>query len=334
MSSTAGVDSTKRVHVDGTTFEVSHRATVADLRGLPGRSWHPGRLHALDGTVISGTAAAPTVTIDGRIAHPDEVIAAEARVHIANTEDATEVAIPDVVPIEPQTGPHTWKTLWAPGPVGRRKVLRGETSGVVIPLDVISEPGAAISRQETGVAALTFDDGPDPTWTPIVLDILREKGVSATFFVLGSRAETYRGLIEREVAEGHSVQDHSWSHAPNFGSLNDDEVRSELLETARLIESITGRRPTFFRPPQGAMSPAIESMAIGNGFRIVLWNVDPQDWAGRNSDEIYAKVTNGLGGGDIILLHDGGGDRSATVAALPGIIDDLRSKGYQFVTLT
>lgn len=191
----------------------------------------------------------------------------------------------------------------------------------------------AHSLADEAVAALTFDDGPDPTWTPVVLDILKEKGVKATFFVLGGRTQAYPDLIKRAAAEGHSIQNHSWNHPAGFESLPFEVVFDEMRGTSDEIVALTGVRPRFFRPPGGGLSADVEAASGQLGMKLAMWNVDPQDWAGNSAEGIYTRVTQGLGGGDLILLHDGGGDRGQTSAALPGIIDDLRNKGFSFVTL-
>lgn len=188
--------------------------------------------------------------------------------------------------------------------------------------------------------ALTFDDGPDPDWTPAILDILKSKGIKATFFVVGTEAERYPEIIERIVAEGHEIGNHTFTH-PNLAEAPASLIKLELNATQRLIESLTGRSTTLFRPPYNADSrPANlqELLPIGIaqslGYMTVLENVDPRDWQKPNKNKLLERVKDELPRGNIILLHDGGGDRSATVEALPKILDYLKERGNRVVLLS
>ena len=181
--------------------------------------------------------------------------------------------------------------------------------------------------------ALTFDDGPNPTYTPQVLSILHQYGVSATFFVIGEQVQAYPDLVQQEHAMGHIVGNHSWNH-PDLTTLSADHIHTQLGNTSDAIEQATGVRPTFFRPPYGAYNYQVLLQASNLGLQPILWSVDPQDWNGPPSSNIIVqRVLNMAQNGSIILMHDGGGDRSQTVAALPAIITQLRSYGYQLVTV-
>ncbi|MFL6584398.1 MAG: polysaccharide deacetylase family protein [Chthoniobacterales bacterium] len=188
--------------------------------------------------------------------------------------------------------------------------------------------------------ALTFDDGPDPQWTPQVLDILKAAGVKAAFFVVGTNAEQYPGLVRRIADEGHEIGNHTYYH-PNLALCWPEHVRLELNATQLVIETITGRSTTLFRPPYAAdTSPSkITELAALNiaqelGYLLVLENIDPQDWARPGADVIVQRVKQQRRDGSIILLHDAGGDRSDTVAALPRILDYLRNRGDSIVPLS
>lgn len=188
--------------------------------------------------------------------------------------------------------------------------------------------------------AITFDDGPDPTWTPRVLDVLREKGVKAAFFLLGQQAENYPGLVRQIVADGHVIGSHTYTH-PNLALCSEQRVRLELDATERLIESITGRSTTLFRPPYNADSRPSQlselvplEIAQDLNYLTVLESIDPEDWARPGADVILQRVKQQRKTGSILLLHDAGGDRSQTVEALPKIIDYLRARGDQIVPLS
>jgi len=189
--------------------------------------------------------------------------------------------------------------------------------------------------------AITFDDGPSPEWTPKILDILRARGVKAAFFLLGKNCEDYPGLVQRIVAEGHEIGNHTYSHR-NLAVMSEWQMELELNLTQRLLESYTGRSTTLFRPPYNADSNPTDiaelaplSMAEKQlGYTVVLEKIDPQDWARPGTDEIVQRVKDLRNEGNIILLHDAGGDRSETVAALPRIIDYLQARGDRIVSLS
>jgi cellulose synthase/poly-beta-1,6-N-acetylglucosamine synthase-like glycosyltransferase/peptidoglycan/xylan/chitin deacetylase (PgdA/CDA1 family)/spore germination protein YaaH len=206
----------------------------------------------------------------------------------------------------------------------------------------IDQIGAAKNK-----VVLSFDDGPDPSWTPKILDVLKQKNVPATFFVIGLDANKWPQLLRREYAEGHEIGNHTYSH-PDWESpnLSATQVRWELNLTERLIESIVGAKCILFRPPYGidhqpeyaeevAHLPGVQEM----GYLIVGQKVDPNDWSQQSpgvpipAARILENVMRELPKGNIVLLHDGGGDRSQTLAALPKIIDALRAEGYEFVSV-
>src|SRR3954466_14278712 len=188
--------------------------------------------------------------------------------------------------------------------------------------------------------ALTFDDGPDPKWTPKVLDILKAENVKAAFFLVGARAEEYPNLVRGIVAEGHEIGNHTYYH-PNLALAWPEHVRVELNATQLLLETITGRSTTLFRPPYAAdTSPskitelAPLQLAQELGYLVVLENIDPQDWARPGADIILQRIKQQRRDGNIILLHDAGGDREQTVDALPRILDWLKTRGDTVVSVS
>jgi peptidoglycan-N-acetylglucosamine deacetylase len=201
----------------------------------------------------------------------------------------------------------------------------------------IDQIGAAKNK-----IALSFDDGPDPQWTPKILDVLKEKNVIGTFFVIGDEANRDPGILRREYAEGHVIGNHTFTH-PRFDEISRTQIKWELNLTQRLFESTLGVKSMLFRPPYGidhqpeyaeevAQLPLPQEM----GYLIVGQRIDPNDWRQRNGKQIPAQeivdnVLRQASKGNIVLFHDGGGDRSETVAALPQVIDTLRAKGYQIV---
>jgi cellulose synthase/poly-beta-1,6-N-acetylglucosamine synthase-like glycosyltransferase/peptidoglycan/xylan/chitin deacetylase (PgdA/CDA1 family)/spore germination protein YaaH len=189
--------------------------------------------------------------------------------------------------------------------------------------------------------ALTFDDGPDERNTGRLLDVLKEVKAPAAFFVVGDQAMRWPDLVTREAEEGHLVGNHSFTH-PHMDQLTPREAAAQLAATQRLIEGLTDRRTPLFRPPYTAeVDPdrpddlAELRIALQNGYLFVAANVDPGDWNAKSSDEIVQKVVRDVTGGvgRIVVLHDGGGDRSRTVAAIRKLVPELRRRGYEFVSL-
>lgn len=182
----------------------------------------------------------------------------------------------------------------------------------------------------TGVPVyLTFDDGPDPTFTPKVLDLLAAHGATATFFVQGSQVAAYPDLARRIAAAGHSVQNHAWDH-PRLTELGTDQViNSQLLPTNQVIASATGTTPTCLRAPFGATDPTVNSAAATAGLDVVGWDVNPADYDDPGAAQIAAGVLSSLAPGSVVLLHDGGsGDRQQTVDALATLLPEMATRGF------
>ena len=191
------------------------------------------------------------------------------------------------------------------------------------------------------VLALTFDDGPSEEYTPAILDILAQKQVKATFFVIGENAAMRPRLLKRMYDEGHDLGNHTFSH-PNVALLPAKQIQMELTATQRVLEAKLGVQTTLWRPPfTEDMEPADASDAFSLiqsadlGYATIGLNIDPYDWARPGTDEIVRRTVSQVerGEGNVILLHDGGGNRQETIEALPRIIDKLTAEGYRFVTI-
>jgi cellulose synthase/poly-beta-1,6-N-acetylglucosamine synthase-like glycosyltransferase/peptidoglycan/xylan/chitin deacetylase (PgdA/CDA1 family)/spore germination protein YaaH len=190
--------------------------------------------------------------------------------------------------------------------------------------------------------ALTFDDGPDPRYTPFILEILRKKHAPATFFIVGSNAERYPELVSRELDDNHELGNHTYTH-PSVDAVTMAQLRLEVSGTERLLQADTNRHCVLFRAPYGSdLDPTkmkdtkpLEVVA-DMGYTSVGWNIDPEDFDRPGADEIVRKVVEAAAknAGHIVLLHDAGGDRSQTVQALPVLIDRLRGLGYELVTVS
>lgn len=223
---------------------------------------------------------------------------------------------------------------------GDQHLIRDERYGDLPTPFVVRRTGAANPK----LLALTFDDGPDPKWTPKVLSTLEAAHVPATFFVIGENALVRPDLLRRMVADGDEIGNHTYTH-PNLAGSSEAETRLEINATQRLVQAYTGRSMTLFRAPYfgdaepttaDELQPALRAQQAG--YTIVGLHVDPNDWQNPGTDEIVRQVVNQIhnateqSSSNVILLHDGGGDRSQTVAALPRIVAVLRAEGYSFVT--
>jgi peptidoglycan/xylan/chitin deacetylase (PgdA/CDA1 family) len=181
--------------------------------------------------------------------------------------------------------------------------------------------------------ALTFDDGPSPSWTPQVLDLLREQGVKATFCLIGINVRKYPQLVSRIVREGHTLCNHSWQHDLRLGSRSEQVIQSDLSRTsAEIRQAVPGARIPYFRQPGGAWTPAVIKVARELDMIPLGWAVDPQDWKRPGKQAIIDSVTHNTHGGSIVLMHDGGGDRSETLAACETLIPWLKER-YNLVAM-
>ncbi|MEA3001075.1 MAG: peptidoglycan-N-acetylglucosamine deacetylase [Sphingomonadales bacterium] len=219
-----------------------------------------------------------------------------------------------------------------------KRLIRAERYPVLPTPYVIRRTG-----YHPGFVSLTFDDGPDPNWTPKILDVLKAKGVPATFFIVGENALAHPSLLNRIVDEGHELGNHSYTH-PNMAAVSQRAVSLELNATERLVEAYTGRGMRLFRAPYfgdaepttaDELGPALDAQQ--RGYLNVGLHVDTEDWQQPGVETIVdnalreVEAGNVDRSGNIVLLHDGGGNRAETLAALPRLIDALRAKGYRFV---
>jgi peptidoglycan/xylan/chitin deacetylase (PgdA/CDA1 family) len=188
----------------------------------------------------------------------------------------------------------------------------------------------ANTRQK--VVALTFDDGPDPRFTPQVLRILKENKITATFFVIGEEAQLHPDLVKQEAAEGHEIENHTFTH-PDLRQRTDLTTSEEILWCQSTIADLTGRSPIYFRPPRKLYNDETIQMTELYGYRLVLWTVCMENRSAPTPQAMSSRVLRYCRPGSIILAHDGRLDRTPTVKALPLLIKELKKKGYRFVTL-
>lgn len=184
---------------------------------------------------------------------------------------------------------------------------------------------------EANVIAMTFDDGPHKTLTPKLLDILKNRNVSATFYVIGSQVTAHPDIARRIVAEGHEIANHSWTH-PSFFKLSTEAVRRELKRTENIIQEVTGVKATSYRPPFGAITTAQKKWIYEEfGYPTIMWDVDPMDWRRPGASVVTQRILDGTRKGSIVLAHD---IHPGTIEAMPAAIDGLKAREFQFLTVS
>ncbi|MFE2725384.1 polysaccharide deacetylase family protein [Kitasatospora sp. NPDC059327] len=275
---------------------------VAGCRGSQG----------VNGGVAAPGAGAEGVPTDGHAAEPASAPAAPA------IPSASPSAAPSGPPSPSAAASAPPAPVASGTPVAAPRKLTAAESKPVYELDA-----------ERKVVALTIDDGPDPRHTPTVLALLEQHGIRATFFLIGENAVEHPDLVREIAARGHHIANHTWTH-PDLRSLSDAKVRDELERTSELLNKLTGKPPTWFRAPGGDWSNASLKVIADLGMRNMAWSVDPRDWARPGTSVITDRILKDVRPGSIVLNHDGGGDRSQTVAALKAYLPVLVDSGYKF----
>jgi polysaccharide deacetylase family sporulation protein PdaB len=206
-----------------------------------------------------------------------------------------------------------------------RQVAAGEKSFQSLGEDRIFRSSNVEKKQ----IALTFDDGPNERWTEKYLNLLEEKEIKASFFMLGKNAKNHPELVQKVAAAGHDIGIHSYDHA-DLKREDYTAIQEDLIQSQDTIASITGVAPTLFRPPYGSIDAQVIEVAQEQGLLMVLWNVDPQDWLLDTKEKVAKAVLDHVEPGNIVVMHEG---KAVTFGALPMIIDTLKEEGYEFVTI-
>jgi peptidoglycan/xylan/chitin deacetylase (PgdA/CDA1 family) len=315
---------TRKVRVvDGTTL--GEFVSTLNLRPMA------GSLVDVEGKVLRPGAFPGKLLLNGKASSPGTRLQTGDRIIVVGGRDRREPLSQEIVRV-PEGMPSNPQFFLARTP-GDQVVFRGAVSHKLVAARFRpSGDRLTVAR----AVALTFDDGPSPTYTPRILATLERLNVRATFFVVGYLADQYPGLVRREAEAGMAIGNHTYNHpeVPQFDRLPRRLITDEVaLGNASLMR--TGVRPMLFRPPGGSSSPAVVQVAKALGQRTVLWSVDPGDWRpGVRARQIVRQVLSSVRAGSIVILHDGGGDRTATVAALPSIVKGIRRKGLRLVAIT
>lgn len=335
------------ITVNGTSMKVSVDMTLGRLlRDNGDFDAHPGNLVDVAGDMIEKHAGKPiVVSINGAAVRRDAIdsttIPQDGMVMVTSGEDVTEDHT-----VRKETVPHgesidiaggSIQILKQAGKDGVHEYWVGKRSGKHVDKGVTVEPQDTIvvplnPRPEgKKVIALTFDDGPSKYSGPI-LDILKEKGVKATFFDVGEECLSFPDAEKRMLEEGHQVASHSNTH-PDMPTLSRDALRAEIIAGFSNMKKASGHVTKVLRAPYGAFGKKQWQETSDLIDMNVLWDIDTLDWKRPGAKAIHDAAMTGAHNGAIVLMHDGGGDRSQDVEALPGIIDDLKKQGYEFVTI-
>lgn len=336
-----------QIRINGQTYSLRVDEPLQQLLQQEGSfGQHPGNLLDIEGQILEAGAGEPLgVQVNGQPSSLEALGRLRAgqvqTVEIRSGQDKTEEheveaqAVPHGIYIDLTQGAIQIRSV--DGQDGRKEVWRGKRSGKTLDKGLVQEPvktqvssfSAHIKSKK--VIALTFDDGPS-RYTPTYLDILKEKGVKATFFNVGENVENLPELHRRVVEEGHQMAGHSYNH-PDMTSLSKEKKRKNIMDGFDAIEKASGVKTRVLRAPYGAFGLQ-EWKDTADFLKMnVLWDIDTEDWKKPGAKKIEERVLNGAFSGAIVLMHDGGGEREQDIEALPHIIDGLKAEGYSFVTI-
>jgi peptidoglycan/xylan/chitin deacetylase (PgdA/CDA1 family) len=323
------------VIVNGRRVELRRDHTVAAAVAAAGVVVHNGRLlSARSHRVLALDGFPPRLSVDGHQAQLSTRLDNNDRVDARSGADLVEgLVVRRVGAGGAGPGlPDVERTVWHAG-LGADFVARleGERSGELI----AQIAGPIPARPDTSkVVELTFDDGPDPRWTPQVLSILDAERIHATFSLIGIWAAQYPNLVRQELAMGETVCNHTLHHNEHLDRDPLPIVAAEIDGGAAAIEAASGHDPSCYRPPGGRWSPMVVQVAHAAHERMLDYSIDPSDYLKPPPPVILSRILSKLTPGAVVVLHDGGGDRSHTVAMLKTLIDTLKAQGFTFTTLT
>lgn len=324
----------------GERIRVRRDSTISALLRSQGIRVHSGDLMSVRGKVLQqGKGKDPYVIVDGRGAAFSSTVRGGANISPRNGEDVTEPIITRKVAIPPETkvvGTGRYLAINAQGVAGVRLDYFGALSKVVTKREVLRAAVPTVLVRTNAappkMVALTFDDGPWGDQTLRIAGVLNKYRVPATFFVMGRQVKKYPGILRRLVADGFVIANHSYSH-PNLTNLGAADITHELDWTQKIVMANGRRKPYWMRPPGGNIGSEGTRIARALGLHPILWDLDSHDWTKPGVKTLVQTVLTEVRSGYIVLMHDGGGDRTQTLQALPYIIRGLRAKGYSFVTL-
>ena len=312
----------------GRNAAVSDGATLGKAARRLGLEPHAGNLLDVEGHILRPGVFPGRLLVNGRPAASGRRLRAGDRIGVRDGIDRRERLTQEVVPasVEDAANPQFFVDRVS----GRSVIARGAVSHKLASARFVAGgPAAADSA-----VALTFDDGPS-AYTGRFLELLTRYAVPATFFVVGTQVEAFPSLVAQELEAGMVVANHSYDHPwrSPFAELPGRRIRWEIGRGQDVLERL-GVHSVLFRPPGGTVSRFVLRTASAHGLRVVLWSVDARDWvAGTTADQIVRRVLGAVEAGSIVVMHDGGGNREATLEALPRIITGIRARGLRLVAL-
>lgn len=331
----ATVDDYPRLLPHGTTVgDLAHRG---DLRAFPGDLYD-----VTGGLIMPRVGGAPVVEVDGSRASTDTAIAFGAVVTSDRGSDSVEPTEAITVGVPPAGSTSATVAAAQGTELGltpdSERLIRGAVSKIVVERtllvgDVPVTLRPAPPNPEGPVVALTFDDGPWPGQTAQFVAALTEAGAKGTFFMVGRYVDRYPDIARGVAAAGMEIGAHSQSHKL-LAHASHKVVRSQIGKGITTIERVTGTRPAFYRPAGGSQSGYVRTTAARMNVRLVMWTIDPKDWKKPKATTIARRILKRIKPGSIVLMHDGGGDRSRSLAALRIVLAELTARGYRTVTLS
>lgn len=330
------------ITIDGRAITLPAGATAGDVMSQQLVSASRGDMVGVKGGVVKPAAGGPpSMTVGGSLIASDTMLLAGANVRGMRGADVREAVVTTTVavpaPIESTgTGPDV--AVVSEGAEGSDRVTMGELSHAVLTRVHVTAPVPRVVRRRefpgsAKLIALTFDDGPKAGQTEQIIKILQSRHVTATFFMLGHNVQNEPAVARKVAAAGFEIGNHTMDHV-GLKKAAPAVMKYQIEAGAKVIKRYTGVTPTWFRPPGGTYNDAVKAEAASIGETLINWGVDTGDWQKPSPDVIYTRTINGVTPGSVVLMHDGGGDRSRTIAALPRIIDWLLAHHYHLVTMS
>jgi len=312
------------VTLEGAPYVVEPGTSVGALMTQAGVDTRRANLLSVRGRILRQGTVEGRIVVEGASSSRDRILEDGDDIVLEAAADRKEAATRSTVPMAAIQGNPVRgiPANYGVSVITFRGILSGETVRVVNPR----------GADRKSAVALTFDDGPDPTYTPQILSILARYKVKATFFWTGRNIARYPAVVAAVRAAGHSIQNHTWNHE-NLGRSSFAAQDRAMLSQIREMRKLGLPLPKWMRPPYGSFGPSTLSIAAKYGMRAILWTVDPTDYRRPPAMTLAKRVLGAVRPGAVILMHDGGGPRASTVGALPIILDALLRRGYRPVTL-
>ncbi len=328
----------RHLYLNGERLSLGQVGTAADGARLLGVPLTPGNRVDVQGQVlVKGGGLPPLLLRNGQQVTPDSVVRGGDCLTVLPGRDVREPLVTRVRLLDPVLRGAAERRAAAGGVpyVGLRRVERGRFSGKLAQVETAQvAPLVGSSAERRRLIALTFDDGPSPSYTPPLLALLEQYSVRATFFQLGVCAVGHPDLVRAVAAAGHEIAVHSWGH-PQYPRMSSAQVTEDLRRCLNLFRTLVPDAAIrWMRPPYGATNASVKAAIESVGLKQILWNVDTNDWRRPGGSVIYQRIMAGAHHGAVVLMHDGGGPREGTLEGVRQAIPALLARGYELVTLS